>query len=273
MDHKAVWYFSVDPAFKTYAYALVRMWEIDDNVIEKIRDITADIHGVLSDKQHCGNNTIDDGPARRGNTIDDGPARRGEKLKTIIKKIENLTQILKDYFVVMSGATVDLAPDIKVRKLSALDRVIRVSDYLEFVIGDVFKKLKDTGCPQPDSKDLNVIVEHQMGPNTVSGTPADLTINFFKRANITEIGAGFKNKVRIEGRPDLDHSKYFAKYKTNKSANKNHTKHLYFDLIQPLFDHKNFVVPKNKRDDFADCIIQIIGCRQFADYDLLKTKF
>ena len=31
------WYFSVDPAFKTYSYALVRIWEIDDDVIEKIK--------------------------------------------------------------------------------------------------------------------------------------------------------------------------------------------------------------------------------------------
>lgn len=250
MSRKEVWYFSVDPAFKTYAYALVRMWEIDDEVIEKIKDITADIVRLRS----------------RSDEITQG-------LKLINKKMDNLILFLKDYFVVMSGATVDLAPDIKVRNLSALDRVIRVSDYLETVIGNVFEKLKDIGCPQPDSKDLNVIIEHQMGPNTISGTPADLTMNFFKRANVTEIGAGFKNKVRISGRPDLDHSQYVAKYKTNKSANKNHTKHLYFDLIQPLFNHKNFVVPSNKRDDFADCIIQIIGCRKFADFDVLKTKF
>ena len=43
MTHKATWYFSVDPAFKSYSYALVRMWEIDDCIIEKINDITADM--------------------------------------------------------------------------------------------------------------------------------------------------------------------------------------------------------------------------------------
>jgi|LakMenEpi02Apr12_1017379.scaffolds.fasta_scaffold00188_1 hypothetical protein len=258
MTHKGIWYFSVDPAFKSYSYALVRMFEIDSDVIEKIKDITADMSDTSAMCRNVSTHSSDN---------------ITPMLIKINAKLDNLIQFLKDYFVVMSGATVDLAPNIKVRDLSALDRVIKISDYLEFVIGDVFKKLKDIGCPQPDSKDLNVIIEHQMGPNAVSGTPADLTMNFFKRANVAEIGAGFKNKVRITSRPDLDHSKYVAKYKTNKSANKNHTKHLYFDLIQPLFDHKNFIVPSNKRDDFADCIIQIIGCRKFADYNILKTKF
>jgi len=252
----STWYFSVDPAFKTYSYALVRIYDIDDDIIEKIHDITTIVKSVssiiTSNGSECSISNL---------------------LETINTKFDNLINYLKDYFVVMSGATVDLAPGIKVKSLSALNRVIRISDYLEFTIGDIFKKLKDIGCPQPDSKDLNVIIEHQMGPNIISGTPSDLTMNYFKRANVTEIGAGFKNKVRILNRPDLDHSNYIAKYKTNKSANKNHTKHLYFDLICPLFDHKNFVVPTNKRDDFADCIIQIIGCRKFANYDLLKTKF
>ena len=253
--HISKWYFSVDPAFKTYSYALVRIWEIDDDVIEKIHDIIEIVKSVTS------------------TPISSDITDIAYLLRIINTKLDDLSKFLKDYFVVMSGATVDLAPGMKVRSLSALNRVVLISDYLEFTIGDVFKKLKDIGCPQPDSKDLNVIIEHQMGPNTVSGTPSDLTINYFKRANVTEIGAGFKNKVRIPNRPDLDHSNYIAKYKTNKSANKNHTKHLYFDLICPLFDHKNFVVPTNKRDDFADCIIQIIGCRKFANYDLLKTKF
>ena len=254
------WYFSVDPAFKTYSYALVRIWEIDDDVIEKIHDIIEIVKIVIQ--------------LNKSTLIGSIPSDKiPHLLHTINKKLDDLSNFLKDYFVVMSGATVDLAPGMKVRSLSSLNRVVLISDYLEFTIGDVFKKLKDIGCPQPDSKDLNVIIEHQMGPNTVSGTPSDLTINYFKRANVTEIGAGFKNKVRIPNRPDLDHSNYIAKYKTNKSANKNHTKHLYFDLICPLFDHKNFVVPTNKRDDFADCIVQIIGCRKFANYDLLKTKF
>ena len=258
--HIETWYFSVDPAFKTYAYALVRIWEIDDDVINKINDIILVVRNVSS-------------IILQYTTCKNTEYNISQLLQTINTKLDDLSNLLKDYCVVMSGATVDLAPGIKVRSLSALNRVIRISDYLEFTIGDIFKKLKDIGCPQPDSKDLNVIIEHQMGPNTVSGTPSDLTINYFKRANVTEIGAGFKNKVRISNRPDLDHRNYVAKYKTNKSANKNHTKHLYFDLICPLFDHKNFVVPTNKHDDFADCIVQIIGCRKFANYDLLKTKF
>jgi hypothetical protein len=231
------------------------MYEIDNDVIEKINDITENVKNISNRLNSLSHTEIT------------------QLLKNINTKFDDLSNFLKDYFVVMSGATVDLASGKKVRDFSAIERVFRVSDYLEYTIGDVFKKFKDIGCPQPDSIYLNVIIEHQMGPNAISGTSADLTINYFKRANVAEIGAGFKNKVRISNRPDLDHSRYIAKYKTNKSANKNHTKTLYFDLICPLFGHKNFVVPTNKRDDFADCIIQIIGCRKFADYNLLKTKF
>jgi hypothetical protein len=231
------WYFTVDPAFKTYAYAIVRFRTIDKEICDHI--LALDINS-----------------------------------KTVKDDLELISNKLNGYFVVMHGETVDLAPGINVKKLSGLQRVILMGEFLENVIGNVFAKLKDTtGCPDVKSPELKVIVEHQMGPNTVSGTPADLTLNYFRHANVTEIGAGFKNKVRYKCRPDLDHCHLLAKYKTNKSANKNHTKNLYFDFICPLFGHTNFTVPKNKRDDFADCIIQILGCRTFANYDLLKTKF
>lgn len=239
-DKKYQWYFSVDPAFKTYGYAIVRFRDIDNEISQKINNISFD------------------------QLTDDTTAQ-------ILEDIQSCIELLDDYFVVAHGGTVDLGKGLAASKISRVKRVMLIGEFIDS-LDEVFKKVGKLGCPPPTSKDLTVIVEHQMGPNTKSDTPADLTINYFRKANIAEIGAGFKNKLRYKARPDLDHSNYLAKYASNKTANKNHTAKLYFDYICPMFHHTNFSVGR-KKDDFADAIIQLLALRAFADIEILKTKF
>ena len=239
-NKKYQWYFSADPAFKTYGYAIVRFRNIDDEIYQKINKLSFE---SLNDF----------------NTIQ------------TLKEIQSCIDLLNDYFVVAHGGTVDLGKGFASSKISRVKRVILIGEFIDS-LDEIFEKISKLGCPPPTSKDLTVIVEHQMGPNTKSDTPADLTINYFRKANIAEIGAGFKNKLRYKSRPDLDHSNYLAKYASNKTANKNHTTKLYFDFICPMFHHTNFSVGR-KKDDFADAIIQILALRAFADIEVLKTKF
>jgi hypothetical protein len=229
------WYLSFDCATKSFAFALLHVRGVDAGVLERARAATT-----------------------------------GGQVAAVVAALDADT---RQCFALAAGGAVDLAPGRKDADIPTVERVRLVRAYLRGAVAAALAAAAPAGCPSADSADLNVAVEYQMGANTRARTVATVLLTEFAEANVFMVGPAHKNKVRFASRPDLHHALFIEKYASLYTANKKHTRALYFDHIAPLFGHDTRAVPRKYQTDFADCVIQVLGFLQFGDPERAAEYF
>jgi hypothetical protein len=238
-DAEVQWFLSFDPATKTFAWALIRYQQPGQELLDMINSATNSLKSLGSNQ--------------------------------ILQKLISINRVLDSYFVVVDGATVDLCPGVPDKKINAIKRITAAKKYLAAVVD---KSLELINVDKIDYNNFKVLVEYQMNANAYSKTIADIIISHYvEKHDVIPVGPLFKNKIIIKSRPDLSHCMFYEKYSSTYTANKKHSETIYFEFIKPLLSHKWIPTPKNKKDDFADCVTQVIGCIQYADFDELRDKF
>lgn len=239
------WYLSFDCATKSFAHALVRVRAPGPGLPAKAAALAA--------------------AYRAG----DGPGA--------LALARELDAETLGCFHLAGGAAADLVPG---KKDQAIPTVERVGATVAYVRGPVAALLADAaadGCPAFDSPALNVAVEFQMGANAPARTVATVLLTHYADAHTFLVGPAYKNKLWYSSAPKIRHCYYAERYQSLYTANKNHSKDLYFDHLCPAFGHDRggalARVPRRLRKDFADCITQVLGFLAYGDLENAAEKF
>lgn len=236
------WYLSFDCATKSFAFALMRIRFPKYDMITKTQ--------LLSKYFKEDPNNVE--------------------INKIIKEIDEET---KEFVCLFAGSAVDLIPDKKNNNIPTVERTKAAMKFLKGTVEDAIKNAEKYGCPQYGSPELNVAIEFQMGPNASARTIAIVLLTHYTDSNTFLVGPAYKNKLWYTSRPDLRHCYFIEKYKTLYAANKNHSKHLYFDHISKIFEHDTKNIPVRLRKDFADCVMQVLGFLSYGDLENAAKKF
>jgi hypothetical protein len=228
------WFLSFDCATKSFAFALLRVG---------------------------GSNVEKAAAALRGNNP--------------LAALRDLDRETRDSFLLAGSGAADLVPGKADKKIASVERVRAVLAYLRKNVADALTYAQKTyGCPSANSFDLYVAVEYQMGANAPARTVANVLLTEYASANVFFVGPALKNKVKCPARPDLQHCHFIEKYGSQYTANKKHTKALYFDYIAPLYGHVvDLSVTPSLRKDFADCVMQVLGLLEHGDVQKASLKF
>jgi hypothetical protein len=184
-----------------------------------------------------------------------------------------LDQKMGRAFELVAGGAVNLAPGRDNRKIPKVERIRLLKGYVTTV---VFAALAAAdGCPGPGCADLRVVIEFQMGPNVASRIVEHALITIFADASVFDVGAGWKNKIRIRERPDLDHCMFLEKYSAYV-ANKNHACEAYYQHISVVFAHptlEELGIAKKLKKDFADSVMQVLGYLRYGDHSTPEKHY
>jgi hypothetical protein len=239
------WFLSFDCATKSFAFALLRVRDPDPGIVPKAEALAAAV--------------------RAG----DAPGALA-----IAREMDAET---RGYLHLAAGGAVDLVPGKKDKDIPTVERIGAAIAYLRGTVACALAAAAADGCPPPDSPDLNVAVEFQMGPNAPARTIAVVLLTYFSDANTFMVGPAYKNKLWYPSRPDLRHCFFVERYSSLYTANKNHSKELYFDHLAPTFGHDRGGalegVPVRLRKDFADCVTQVLGFLAYGDLEKAAEKF
>jgi hypothetical protein len=180
-------------------------------------------------------------------------------------------------FHLAGGAAMDLVPGKKDSEIPSVERVGAAVAHLKGPIADLLAAAAADGCPAYDSPALHVAVEFQMGPNAPARTIATVLLTHYSSAHTFLVGPAYKNKLWYASAPELRHCFYVERYKSLYTANKNHSKDLYFNHLGPTFGHDKggalAGVPHRLRKDFADCVTQVLGFLAYGDIEKAAEKF
>lgn len=235
------WFLSFDCATKSFAFALLRVRDPDPGIVPKAKALAAaavagDVPGALA----------------------------------LARELDTET---REYLHLAAGGAADLVPGKKDKDISTVERIGAAMAYLRGTVARALQAAAADGCPAPNSSDLNVAVEFQMGPNAPARTIAVVLLTHFSDANTFVVGPAYKNMLWYPSRPDLRHCFFVERYATLYTANKNHSKELYFDHIGPTFGHAPQDVPVCFRKDFADCVTQVLGFLAYGNPEKAAEKF
>ena len=156
-----------------------------------------------------------------------------------------------------AGGVVDLCPGRAQKEIGTVERVKALVAFLEGTVAPALAAA--AGCPPPSSPALKVAVEYQMVPNEQARKVAVALVTHYAAAGVFLVGPALKNTVAPRGRPDLHHAAFVEKYRSRYTANKRHAEALYHDYVAPLFGHRVEGVPRERRADFADSVLQVLG--------------
>jgi hypothetical protein len=227
------WYLSFDCASKSFAFALLHFRPPPAGVLGELRLAAA--------------------AAKRRAAAEAGP------------RLDRAAELLRACFHLAAGGAADLIPGKKSREVSTVERVRAVLAHLEGPVARALARAAPAGCPPGDDPRLNVAVEFQMGANVPARVVATALLTHYAKARVFMVGPSFKNKLWYACRPDLRHGLFLERYQSRYTANKNHSKRLYYDHVAPLFGHSAAeAIPLRLRADFADCVLQVLAFRAFG---------
>lgn len=239
------WFLSFDCATKSFAFALLRVRDPDPGIVPKAEALAAAVKAG------------------------DAPGA--------LALAQEMDAETREYLHLAAGGAVDLVPGKKDKDIPTVERIGAAMAYLRGTVASALAAAAADGCPPPDSRHLNVAVEFQMGSNAPARTIAVILLTHFSDANTFMVGPAYKNKLWYPSRPDLRHCHFVERYSSLYTANKNHSKELYFDHISPTFGHDQGSalegVPVRLRKDFADCVTQVLGFLAFGDLEKAAEKF
>ena len=239
------WFLSFDCATKSFAYSLVR-----------VRAPGPELAAIVS---------------RLAQAVQDKDA------PTALAMVAAADAESVSYFHLAGGGAVDLVPGRADKSVSSPERINALVRHLRGPVARMLEAAAADGCPAAASPALNVAVEFQMGANAPARTVAMALLTFYSGANTFMVGPALKNKLWYPAAPKLRISYYYQKYANTYSANKAHSRDLYFEHLAPLFGHDRGAVlktiPKRFQKDFADSVTQILGILTHGDLATAMTKF
>ncbi len=173
---------------------------------------------------------------------------------TLLKKCNDVLncRIFIEYLNV-----IDLIPGKKISETTIVERT--------FFLDKALKTLKEK---IPDNN-FKFLIEYQMGPNDKSRTVSSQLIMFCTsfmndaedaKNRIKLVGPSLKNKLFIEGDEESYHAFYLSKFKSNYTANKNHTKYMLKKIVK-IYNQNNIIkeIKKKNIDDAADSVCMAIA--------------
>lgn len=173
-----------------------------------------------------------------------------ENYNTLLKNIINIqnNKIKIKYLEVK-----DLIPGKKLKDTNTVIRTTNLYNYLNEVIDPIIKLY--------EKNKLIFLIEYQMGPNDKSRViSSQLLYHFTKyKSDIHLVGPSLKNKIIIGNNKNLLYSTFIEKYKSNYTANKNHSKANFLEIIK-ILKNENLILNINKKniDDIADSVLMSI---------------
>lgn len=182
-----------------------------------------------------------------------------ESLNNLLKKYQELLECTNSLLCPIEILFVDvkdLIPDKKLKDTNILERTNNLRDYLN----DIDKKISELNIP---IKNLDILIEYQMGPNDKSRVISSQLLYHFSKyssANIELVGPSLKNSIFFKNNEESHYSKFLEKYSTNYSANKAHSKYLFLELLKNI--GKNEIISNIKKkniDDIADSVLMSIS--------------
>lgn len=173
-------------------------------------------------------------------------------------KIINLNKELNKCFELVDGDAIDLAPGRKDKTINTVERIKLTSNYINCRIK---KSLEENECNQDN---LKILVEFQMGANSASRVVSDCIVSQFYEYDVELVKPAYKNQINL---PGLEYCYFMEKYSSTYSANKNHSKATYAKIAK-IFNHKCPQIPKKMMDDFADCVMQVLGYIRYSECEL-----
>lgn len=182
-----------------------------------------------------------------------------EELNNLLKKYQELLEFTNSLLCPIEILFVDvkdLIPDKKLKDTNILERTNNLRKYLN----EIDKKISELNISE---KNLDILIEYQMGPNDKSRViSAQLLYHFSKysTANIELVGPSLKNSLFFKNNEESHYSKFLEKYSTNYSANKAHSKYLFLELLKNIgkSDIINDIKKKNI-DDISDSVLMSIA--------------
>lgn len=241
-EENAKWYLSFDCALKSIAFAIIRIIYPDDNFYYDLIKVDK----MLKDKKI--NNEL-------------------------LQLLTKLNKIASTFIKVFDG-DVSCLIDTKrnINSVPIVEHTYLVAKYVDFV-NEKISKLNKFGCPAYNSKQLNVGIENQMGPNNKSNRTAIGLFTRYWECTVFPIGPLYKNGIYFPSDVESRHCMFLGRY-TTYTANKKHTRYLYFEKFIKLFeDSINIKLPLKHQPDFADCVFQILGLLKFSSIKEARTKF
>jgi hypothetical protein len=217
MDLNIKYFLSFDCATKTFAYILVK---IDFNLLyidnEPVRKILNYI------KEQLNNGIIN------------------QEILDILDKIDKKTKYV---ITIIKADCIDLAPGIRSRELTTVERVKMMSLYVKKYIYPII------------TSDLIVLIEFQMSQNVQSRAISIGLVALFAEHEVHFVNPSLKNKINLS--EEGQYYNFIQKYKNSYDANKKHA----------LFNFKTFeqiteqILPISDRlkGHIADSFMQIIG--------------
>lgn len=182
-----------------------------------------------------------------------------DSLNNLLKKYQELLECINSLLCPIEILFVDvkdLIPDKKLKDTNILERTNNLRDYLN----DIDKKISELNIP---IKNLDILIEYQMGPNDKSRVISSQLLYHFSKyssANIELVGPSLKNSIFFKNNEESHYSKFLEKYSTNYSANKAHSKYLFLELLKNI--GKNEIISNIKKkniDDIADSVLMSIS--------------
>lgn len=182
-----------------------------------------------------------------------------ESVNNLLKKYQELLECINSLLCPIEILFVDvkdLIPDKKLKDTNILERTNNLRDYLN----DIDKKISELNIP---IKNLDILIEYQMGPNDKSRVISSQLLYHFSKyssANIELVGPSLKNSIFFKNNEESHYSKFLEKYSTNYSANKAHSKYLFLELLKNI--GKNEIISNIKKkniDDIADSVLMSIS--------------
>lgn len=156
---------------------------------------------------------------------------------------------------------VDLFDLTKGEKLDTIQRAIALRDQLRII---------DARIPTDLPLD-HVLIEYQMSANDKSRCQSQQLVYHylckFPGAKVHLVKPGLKNKLAFA--PHLTYAVFAERYKTRKTANKNHSRDNFLYLLDTI-GARGLVKGFKKLDDMADSVNQVVGWIRF---DKSSPKF
>jgi hypothetical protein len=179
------------------------------------------------------------------------------------KLIDDVTTLYDNKISIKYLDVKDLIPDKQLKDTTAVERSNALFNYLT--------KLDKIILDYTDENDLVFLIEYQMGPNdksrAISSQIMYHCMRYYNGSNIHLVGPSLKNKLIIDKSDESKYSSFIGKYKSNYSANKNHSKHNFLVLLKKLKSEKLIQhISKKNIDDIADSVLMSIAW-------VLKSKY
>ena len=137
-------------------------------------------------------------------------------------------------------------------EIHTVERIARTVNFLKRVVEPDMRNRVEQG------KEIKILVENQMGPNTAARTVMTTIITrFVERYRVIIIGPSLKNKISLA--PGLEHQIYVDKYKTLSSANKSHTVDNFLFALKHANQSGQKMEKSSITEHVADAYCQIVG--------------